>query len=99
MLSSPPHPTPLTLRRPSASQCLPILREFAKDSEQVVRESCEVALDMHEVRPAGSGGRDDGRRTGPWSLLISLLVPARQCVLLQHEQSGEFQYANAIGTA
>ena len=29
-------------------ECLETLREFCKDREQVVRESCEIALDMYE---------------------------------------------------
>jgi deoxyhypusine monooxygenase len=29
-------------------ECLPVLREFTKDPERVVRESCIVALDMYE---------------------------------------------------
>lgn len=28
--------------------CLPVLERYQKDSERVVRESCEVALDMYQ---------------------------------------------------
>ena len=35
------------VRAPSRRQCLPILHQYAADSAQVVKESCEVALDMH----------------------------------------------------
>lgn len=35
----------------ATDDCLPVLEEFQRDAERVVRESCEVALDMyaHEV--------------------------------------------------
>lgn len=29
-------------------ECLPVLKEFKDDRERVVKESCEVALDMYE---------------------------------------------------
>lgn len=29
-------------------ECLPILKKFKEDQERVVKESCEVALDMYE---------------------------------------------------
>ncbi len=32
----------------ASDRCLLVLREFCKDQERVVRESCEVALDMLE---------------------------------------------------
>eukprot|EP00049_Salpingoeca_infusionum_P012335 m.225252 g.225252 ORF g.225252 m.225252 type:complete len:296 (+) comp15157_c2_seq15:290-1177(+) len=38
----------------ATEECLPILQKYAKDSEQVVRESCEVALDMHAHETSGS---------------------------------------------
>ncbi|KAI9228159.1 MAG: CRE-TAG-242 protein [Piptocephalis tieghemiana] len=37
----------------ATDDCLPILREFAKDEERVVRESCEIALDMYEYEQSG----------------------------------------------
>ena len=43
------HPRPLSCFF-FGPQCLPILEGYAKDSSRVVRESCIVALDMHEVR-------------------------------------------------
>ncbi len=35
-------------------QCLPILREYAVDQEPVVRESCQVALDVYEYEHSGA---------------------------------------------
>lgn len=32
----------------ASSECLPILQQYSGDSERVVRESCQVALDMYE---------------------------------------------------
>ncbi|KAG9293189.1 hypothetical protein G9A89_010526 [Geosiphon pyriformis] len=32
----------------ATSQCLPILQKFRKDKDRVVKESCEVALDMYD---------------------------------------------------
>ncbi|RKP15341.1 PBS lyase HEAT-like repeat family protein [Piptocephalis cylindrospora] len=37
----------------ATAECLPILRQFAKDEERVVRESCEIALDMYEYEQSG----------------------------------------------
>ena len=34
-------------------QQLQVLRDYAKDSERVVRESCEVALDMVDYENSG----------------------------------------------
>ncbi|ORZ31852.1 Deoxyhypusine hydroxylase [Catenaria anguillulae PL171] len=34
-------------------ECLPLLKEFAKDSDDVVRESCEVGVDMWEYENSG----------------------------------------------
>lgn len=34
--------------------CYPALQTFAKDSERVVRESCEVGLDMWEHENSGN---------------------------------------------
>ncbi len=31
----------------ATEDCLPVLHSFSKDSERVVKESCDVALDMH----------------------------------------------------
>ena len=35
-------------------ECLPILKEFAKDGERVVQESCVVGLDMFEFENSGA---------------------------------------------
>jgi len=32
----------------ATSDCLPVLKKFKDDQERVVKESCEVALDMYE---------------------------------------------------
>ena len=37
----------------ASEECLKILEEFQKDDEQVVRESCVVALDMYEYEKSG----------------------------------------------
>lgn len=64
-------------------EVLPLLKEWQTrgDAPRVVRESCEVALDMYEVsvvqaRPFVGEG----------------LTP----MLLQYENSGEFQYADGL---
>jgi deoxyhypusine monooxygenase len=33
--------------------CLPVLQRFAGDAERVVKESCDVALDMHAYESSG----------------------------------------------
>lgn len=38
----------------ATADCLTILQEFQKDGERVVRESCEVALDMYEYEKSGT---------------------------------------------
>lgn len=45
------------IARPS---CLETLRAFAGDEEQVVRESCEVALDMYEYENSAQFQYADG---------------------------------------
>lgn len=45
------------IARPS---CLEILRAFAGDEERVVRESCEVALDMYEYENSAQFQYADG---------------------------------------
>lgn len=66
-------------------EVLPHLREWMtrEDSPQVVRESCQVAIDMWEVSSSPFSDALD---------LILMRVPE------QHENSGEFQYANALET-
>lgn len=61
---------------------LPHLREWMnrEDAPRVVRESCQVAIDMWEV----------SRIVMSADSFLSLYV--------QHENSNEFQYANALGT-
>lgn len=44
----------------ATAECLPILHEFAADSKRVVKESCVVALDMHEYENSGSFQYADG---------------------------------------
>jgi len=38
----------------------PILQEFRKDAVQVVKESCDVALDMYEYENSGQLNYADG---------------------------------------
>jgi hypothetical protein len=45
---------------PFLFQCLPVLRKFAADQERVVKESCMVALDMHEYETSGQFQYADG---------------------------------------
>jgi deoxyhypusine monooxygenase len=61
----------------------PVLEEWARkpDAPRVVRESCEVAIDMWEVR-TGHRSRTSGR------------VLMR--IIRQHENSGAFQYADGL---
>lgn len=35
-------------------ECWPVLNQFRMDAEQVVRESCEVGLDMWEFENSGA---------------------------------------------
>jgi deoxyhypusine monooxygenase len=59
----------------------PILEEWAKrpDAPRVVRESCEIAIDMWEV--------------STWDTLLMEFV---ELMVLQHENSGAFQYADGL---
>ena len=41
-------------------KCLPLLEAYAKDADRVVRESCEVALDMAEYERSGAFQYADG---------------------------------------
>lgn len=67
-------------------EVLPHLKEWMQrpDAPRVVKESCQVALDMWEVR----------------AFRVCLCVfGLLMCCVLQYENSGEFQYANGLDTA
>ena len=61
-------------------EVLPHLKEWMnrEDAPLVVRQSCEVAIDMWEVR------------------LLSCSCVGCLLIFHQHENSDEFQYANAL---
>ncbi|CAG8492510.1 315_t:CDS:2 [Paraglomus occultum] len=44
----------------ATSECLPILRKFRQDDERVVKESCEVALDMYKYENSDEFQYADG---------------------------------------
>ena len=44
----------------ATSECLPILRKFREDDERVVKESCEVALDMYDYENSDEFQYADG---------------------------------------
>jgi deoxyhypusine monooxygenase len=64
-------------------EVLPHLKEWMdrEDAPRVVRESCQVAIDMWEVRE---------RILQVKNMLISW------CFITQYENSGQFQYANGL---
>ena len=66
----------------ATDDCLPILKEFANDPNcpRVVKESCEVALDMvsrHLIPPGPNGGADSARCGGAVRVRAVRLVPIR----------------------
>ena len=64
-------------------EVLPHLKEWMdrEDAPRVVRESCQVAIDMWEVRER---------------ILPSLIHIELTCFVTQYENSGQFQYANGL---
>jgi deoxyhypusine monooxygenase len=66
-------------------EVFPYLKEYMtrEDAPVVVRESCQVALDMYEV--------------GVSSFLWNTIVWAELCIYRsQYENSDQFQYANGL---